>query len=76
MADFEEFQSALASDKGSRDSEGEPTFMNSLMNSRCIVLDEFYKNLKVGIFLLLISRQRTYGPIPGCWSVQRYWRRL
>ncbi|KIM44220.1 hypothetical protein M413DRAFT_68229 [Hebeloma cylindrosporum] len=45
MADFEEFQAALATDKGSRDSEGEPTFMNSLMNSMCLVLDEFYKNL-------------------------------
>jgi len=50
MADFEEFQAALAADKGSRDSEGEPTFMNSLMNSMCLVLDEFYKNLKaVGV---------------------------
>jgi hypothetical protein len=53
MADFEEFQAALASDKGSRDSEGEPTFMNSLMNSMCLVLDEFYKNLTVRMFLVL-----------------------
>ena len=53
MADFEEFQAALASDKGSRDSEGEPTFMNSLMNSMCLVLDEFYKNLTVGILFVL-----------------------
>ncbi|XP_006456559.1 hypothetical protein AGABI2DRAFT_211590 [Agaricus bisporus var. bisporus H97] len=50
MADFEEFQSALASHEGTRDSEGEPTYMNSLMNSMCLVLDEFYKNLKaVGV---------------------------
>jgi GPN-loop GTPase len=46
MQDFEEFQAALASHSGTRDSEGEPTYMNSLMNSMCLVLDEFYKNLK------------------------------
>lgn len=60
MADFEEFQAALASDKGSRDSEGEPTFMNSLMNSMCLVLDEFYKNLTVRMFLVLFHNS-TYG---------------
>jgi GTPase SAR1 family protein len=48
MSDFEEFQAALASHSGTRDSEGEPTYMNSLMNSMSLVLDEFYKNLKVG----------------------------
>ena len=47
MSDFEEFQAALASHSGTRDSEGEPTYMNSLMNSMSLVLDEFYKNLKV-----------------------------
>jgi len=50
MNDFEEFQAALASHSGTRDSEGEPTYMNSLMNSMSLVLDEFYKNLKaVGV---------------------------
>ncbi|KAF8966116.1 XPA-binding protein 1 [Flammula alnicola] len=50
MSDFEEFQAALASHDGARDSEGEPTYMNSLMNSMSLVLDEFYKNLKtVGV---------------------------
>jgi len=50
MSDFEEFQAALASHSGTRDSEGEPTYMNSLMNSMSLVLDEFYKNLKtVGV---------------------------
>ncbi|EDR06006.1 uncharacterized protein LACBIDRAFT_179760, partial [Laccaria bicolor S238N-H82] len=50
MADFEEFQAALASHSGTRDAEGEPTYMNSLMNSMSLVLDEFYKNLKtVGV---------------------------
>lgn len=47
MQDFEEFQTALAAHSGTRDSEGEPTYMNSLMNSMSLVLDEFYKNLKV-----------------------------
>jgi GTPase SAR1 family protein len=47
MTDFEEFQRALATHDGTRDAEGEPTYMNSLMNSMSLVLDEFYKNLKV-----------------------------
>jgi GPN-loop GTPase len=47
MQDFEVFQEALATHSGTRDSEGEPTYMNSLMNSMSLVLDEFYKNLKV-----------------------------
>ncbi|KIL59366.1 hypothetical protein M378DRAFT_169437 [Amanita muscaria Koide BX008] len=50
MQDFEEFQAALATHSGTRDSEGEPTYMNSLMNSMSLVLDEFYKHLKtVGV---------------------------
>ncbi|KAG6328326.1 hypothetical protein ID866_10763 [Astraeus odoratus] len=50
MQDFEAFQTALASHSGSRDAEGEPTYMNSLMNSMSLVLDEFYKHLKaVGV---------------------------
>jgi GPN-loop GTPase len=51
MQDFEEFQAALASHNGTRDSEGEPTYMNSLMNSMSLVLDEFYKHLKVSDML-------------------------
>ena len=47
MNDFEEFQAALATHSSSRDSEGEPTYMSSLMNSMSLALDEFYKNLKV-----------------------------
>ncbi|GLB42834.1 putative conserved hypothetical ATP binding protein [Lyophyllum shimeji] len=50
MHDFELFQAALASHSGTHDSEGEPTYMNSLMNSMSLVLDEFYKHLKaVGV---------------------------
>jgi len=47
MQDFEAFQAALASHGGARDAEGEPTYMNSLMNSMSLVLDEFYQHLKV-----------------------------
>ena len=46
MEDFEAFQAALAGSAGSRDSEGEPTHMNSLMYSMSLVLDELYKHLK------------------------------
>ncbi|KAM5541514.1 hypothetical protein V8D89_004704 [Ganoderma adspersum] len=45
MHDFEAFQAALASHQGTTDDEGEPTYMNSLMNSMSLVLDEFYKHL-------------------------------
>ncbi|KAI0631803.1 XPA-binding protein 1 [Trametes polyzona] len=45
MHDFEAFQAALATHKGTTDDEGEPTYMNSLMNSMSLVLDEFYKHL-------------------------------
>ncbi|KAJ7583913.1 XPA-binding protein 1 [Mycena floridula] len=45
MQDFEAFQQALASHAGTRDADGEPTYMNSLMNSMSLVLDEFYKHL-------------------------------
>ena len=48
MQDFEAFQAALATHQGTTDDEGEPTYMNSLMNSMSLVLDEFYKHLKVG----------------------------
>jgi hypothetical protein len=47
MRDFEAFQEALASHQSTADDEGAPTYMNSLMNSMSLVLDEFYKHLKV-----------------------------
>ena len=56
MQDFEAFQSALASHQGTTDDEGEPTYMNSLMNSMSLVLDEFYKHLTV-------RRQRRMQPL-------------
>ncbi|KAJ9097430.1 hypothetical protein QFC19_006800 [Naganishia cerealis] len=48
MQDFEAFQKALATH--GRDQNGEPTYMNSLMSSMCLVLDEFYSHLRaVGV---------------------------
>jgi hypothetical protein len=48
MQDFEVFQEALATHQSTSDDDGAPTYMNSLMNSMSLVLDEFYKHLKVG----------------------------
>lgn len=64
MQDFEEFQAALASHSGTRDSEGEPTYMNSLMNSMSLVLDEFYKHLKVFISPLFLFRLKPHVNSP------------
>lgn len=52
MQDFEAFQTALAAHRGTTDAEGEPTYMNSLMNSMSLVLDEFYKHLKVRLLFI------------------------
>jgi len=78
MADFEEFQEALATHESARDSEGEPTYMNSLMLSMSLVLDEFYRNLKVhslnGFIVTRNADERAfvYG-ILGCRCFERYW---
>jgi GTPase SAR1 family protein len=64
MSDFEAFQAALASHSDTQDGDGEPTYMNSLMNSMSLVLDEFYKHLKVVAVkrrpspMLMYSRRR------------------
>ncbi|KAH9979515.1 XPA-binding protein 1 [Lactifluus volemus] len=50
MRDFETFQEALATHQSTTDDDGAPTYMNSLMNSMSLVLDEFYKHLNsVGV---------------------------
>lgn len=51
MHDFEAFQTALA-DHGSQRGQGgygdgEPSYMDSLVNSMSLVLDEFYAHLTV-----------------------------
>ena len=66
MQGFETFQTALASHRDTNDEEGEPTYMNSLMNSMSLVLDEFYKNLKVSCCLLLRDRGPEDGRPSGC----------
>ena len=74
MQDFEAFQAALATHSGSRDADGEPTYMNSLMNSMSLVLDEFYKHLKVSIFWR--SREITISNVgQGCGCLQHDRRR-
>jgi hypothetical protein len=45
MRDFEAFQAALM-DRRNSGSDG-PAYMDSLMNSMSLVLDEFYKHLRV-----------------------------
>ncbi len=68
MQDFEVFQEALATHQSTTDDDGEPTYMNSLMNSMSLVLDEFYKHLKVG------SRWFSIWPsgltFPVSWRIQ------
>jgi GTPase SAR1 family protein len=48
MRDFEAFQMALME---RRNAGGEDGYMDSLMNSMSLVLDEFYKHLRVRFFL-------------------------
>jgi GPN-loop GTPase len=65
MQDFEVFQEALATHQSTTDDDGAPTYMNSLMNSMSLVLDEFYKHLKVGPrgfpFILQTSLSQSVG---------------
>ena len=46
MRDFEAFQAALAARQSDSPDDG-PAYMMSLMNSMSLVLDEFYKHLRV-----------------------------
>ena len=65
MQDFETFQEALATHRSTTDDEGAPTYMNSLMNSMSLVLDEFYKHLKV-----CIRRNAAYTPVESYFRSQ------
>lgn len=51
MHDFESFQRALVEHGSQRgalgNGDGEPSYMDSLMNSMSLVLDEFYNHLTV-----------------------------
>lgn len=44
MNDFQAYQDALSKESNA---DGETGYMNSLMGSMCLVLDEFYSNLRV-----------------------------
>jgi hypothetical protein len=48
MNDFEAFQAALG-ERGSGAGDGDGGYMDSLMGSMCLVLEEFYNNLNVSI---------------------------
>ncbi len=76
MNDFEEFQAALASHSATRDSDGEPTYMSSLMNSMSLVLDEFYKNLKVSHFSTHTSHCISHANLHWRLLAFRVWREL
>ena len=69
MQDFEVFQEALASHQSTTDDDGEPTYMNSLMNSMSLVLDEFYKHLKVGPCGFPLSLQTSVSQSVGVSSM-------
>ena len=51
MNDFEAFQRALAAqgsqNEATTSGDGDPNYMDSLMHSMSLVLDEFYQHLKV-----------------------------
>ena len=46
MEDFEAYQRAL--NAANAQDVGDGSYMNSLMSSMCLVLEEFYNNLRVG----------------------------
>ena len=74
MQDFEVFRAALASHGSTTDDEGEPTYMNNLMDSMSIVLDEFYKHLTVSLIMSLIvpmTRSLTLSTGGGCFKYDR-----
>lgn len=50
MSDFEAYQRALNSANAQEGGEG--SYMNSLMGSMCLVLEEFYNNLRVSTHLV------------------------
>lgn len=60
MRDFEAFQTALVERRASASDDG-PGYMDSLMNSMSLVLDEFYKHLRVR------ARARATGRL-GDWA--------
>lgn len=55
MRDFEAFQTALMDRRNTGD-DG-PAYMDSLMNSMSLVLDEFYKHLRVRRLLMFLSQR-------------------
>lgn len=57
MSDFEAYQRALNAANASEGGEG--SYMNSLMGSMCLVLEEFYNNLRVSISPIQMNSERS-----------------
>ena len=75
MQDFEVFQEALATHQSTTDDDGAPTYMNSLMNSMSLVLDEFYKHIKVGLRIFAFSPPELTFPVSRRIQCDRRWYR-
>lgn len=61
MRDFEAFQEALLERRQTHGEEDGPAYMDSLMNSMSLVLDEFYKHLRVRLLLLFLFLWRLFS---------------
>jgi GTPase SAR1 family protein len=62
MRDFEAYQKAL--NEVGQEGNGETAYSNSLMSSMCLVLEEFYNNLKVSS-TMSIKRDLAHGQAVG-----------
>lgn len=60
MHDFEAFSKALQEHGSQRGGDGEPSYMDSLMSSMSLVLDEFYNHLTVSCSCFLMSDERQH----------------
>lgn len=75
MQDFEAFQMALVRKREEGGEEGSG-YMNSLINSMSLVLDEFYQNLRVRSFSLTDNlSSQPEAVLVGCRCVCADWRR-
>ena len=68
MRDFESFQDALLERRQTHGDEDGPAYQDSLMNSMSLVLDEFYKHLRVRPCSLSPSR---CAAKPATWGRRR-----
>lgn len=69
MKDFETFQMALISKSEENECEGGSGYMSSLMNSMSLVLDEFYKNLRVKSWDQFLSHPLFFSRLISVWEL-------